>query len=230
VTYPCDKDWETLNAYLDGELRGAERRAFARRLAREPDLATAAAELHAQSESLARMRPVADAGSTVRVRPVAWGGAIAATLALVAFLAMPGADRTDLTSIHETFLRQSFPTSDDALAEAGLSGGGPLPDLSPAGLALVAVREVEGGIAGHYAGRNACRLTLLRLEDGTADGPDALDVWIVGGLRYAVQAEGMKPDRFAAIETYLKAVTGPDGRNADRLAFARQVSETETCV
>ena len=66
MTYPCDEDWETLNAYLDGELRGAERRAFARRLAREPDLATAAAELHAQSESLARMRPVADAGSTVR--------------------------------------------------------------------------------------------------------------------------------------------------------------------
>ena len=225
-----DEDWETLNAYLDGELRGTERHAFARRLAREPDLAAAAAELQAQSESLARMRPVADAGSTVRVRPVAWGGAIAATLAIVAFLAMPGADRTDLTSIHETFLGQSFSTPDDALAEASLDGSDPLPDLSPAGLALVAVREVEGGIAGHYVGRNACRLTVLRLEDGTADGPDAPDVWSVGGRRYAVRAEGMKPDRLAAIETFLKAVTDPDNGNVDRLAFSRHVSTTETCA
>lgn len=227
---PRDQDWETLNAYLDGELSSSEHRAFARRLAREPDLAAAAAELRTQSESLARMRPVADAGSPVWVRPVAWGGAIAATLALIAFLAMPGEDRTDLASIHQTFLKQSFPASGDALAEAGLNGGGPLPDLSPAGLALVAVREVEGGIAGHYAGRNACRLTLLRLDDRTTDGPDAPNVWIVGERRYAVRAEGMKPDRLAAIETYLKAVTGSNGRNADRLAFARQVSETETCA
>ena len=230
MTDPCDVDWETLNAYLDGELRGAERRAFARRLAREPDLAAAAAELQAQSEILARMRPFADAGSTVRVRPVAWGGAIAATLAIVAFLAMSGADRTDLTSIHQTFLEQSFPTPDDAFAEASLDGGDPLPDLSPAGLTLVAVREVEGGIAGHYAGRNACRLTLLRLEDGTADGPDAPDLWAVGGQRYAILAEGMKPDRLAAIETFLKAVTDPSDGNVDRLAFSRQVSETETCA
>ena len=227
---PRDQDWETLNAYLDGELSSSEHRAFARRLAQEPDLAAAAAELRAQSKSLARMRPVADAGSPVWVRPIVWGGAIAATLALIAFLAMPGEDRTDLASIHETFLKQSFPASDDALADAGLNGAGPLPDLSPAGLALVAVREVEGGMVGHYAGRNACRLTLLRLEDRTTDGADAPNVWIVGERRYAVRAEGMEPDRLAAIETYLKAVTGPNGRNADRLAFARQVSETETCA
>ena len=230
MTDPCNEDWEILNAYLDGEVSGREHRAFARRLAREPDLAAAAAELRAQSESLRRMRPVADAGSPVWVRPVAWGGAIAATLALVAFLAMPGADRTDLTSIHETFLKQSFPTSDDALAEVGFNGGGLLPDLSPAGLALVAVREVEGGIAGHYTGRNACRLTLLRLEDGNVDGPDAPDAWVVNGRRYAVRAKGMKSDRLAAIETYLKAVTDPDGDSADRLAFARQVARTATCA
>ena len=40
----------------------------------------------------------------------------------------------------------------------------------------------------------------------------------------------MKPDRLAAIETFLKAVTDPDDRDVDRLAFARQVSETETCA
>lgn len=230
MTDPCDEDWETLNAYLDGELPEAEHRAFARRLAREPDLAAAAAELRAQSETLARMRPVAGIGSPVWVRPAAWGGAVAATLAVALFFAMPRAERTDLTSIHQTFLEQSFPTSNDALAEASVNEGGPLPDLSPAGLTLVAVREIEGGVAGHYAGRNACRLTLLRLEDGNADGPDAPDLWAVGGRRYAILAEGMKPDRLAAIETFLKAATDPDDRNVDRLAFARQVSETETCA
>ena len=230
MTDPCDEDWETLNAYLDGELPEAEQRAFARRLAREPDLAAAAAELRAQSESLARMRPVSGVGSTVRVRPVAWGGAVAATLAVALFLTLPKAERTDVTSIHQTFLQQSFSTSNDVLAEASVNEGGPLPDLSPAGLTLVAMREVEGGIAGHYTGRNACRLTLLRLKDGTADGPDAPNFWTVGGQRYAILAEGMKPDRLAAIETFLKAVTDPSDGNVDRLAFSRQVSETETCA
>ena len=94
----------------------------------------------------------------------------------------------------------------------------------------MAVREVEGGIAGHYTGRNACRLTLLRLEDGNVDGPDAPHAWVVNGRRYAVRAKGMKSDRLAAIETYLKAVTDPDGDSADRLAFARQVARTATCA
>ncbi|WP_099868244.1 hypothetical protein [Pararhizobium haloflavum] len=230
MTDPSDEDWETLNAYLDGELSRPEHRAFARRLSRQPELAAAAARLHAQSESLRKMRPVGDTASPVWVRPLAWSGAIAATLAIAAFLAMPGADRTDLASIHKTFLEQSFLTSGEEPAEARLTRGGPLPDLSPAGLALVAVREVSGGIAGHYAGRNACRLTLLRLEDGYADETDVPDVWIVDGRRYAVQAEGMKPDRLAAIEAYLKAVTDPEHRNMDRLAFARQVAKTETCA
>lgn len=94
----------------------------------------------------------------------------------------------------------------------------------------MAVREVPDGIAGHYVGRNTCRLTLLSLEMDERSEPDPPGVWVVGGRHYAVRAEGMKPDRLAAIETYLRAVRDPEGGGADRLAFARQISETETCA
>lgn len=104
-----DDDWETLNAYLDGELPEPERRAFIRRLARDRVLVAAAADLRAQSESLRRMQPVSHTGPPAWIRPAAWAGSIAALLIVVAILIVPGTDGTDLISIHESFLDQSFP-------------------------------------------------------------------------------------------------------------------------
>ena len=230
MTDPSDQDWERLSAYLDGELPETERRAFARRMSREPELAAAAAELRAQSDSLRRIFPVARAERPAWIRPAAWSGAFAAALATATFFAMPHADPIDLGSLHATFLDQRFPGATQSPTKADFAQGGLLPDLSPAGLTLVAVREVKGGVAGHYAGRNACRLTLLSVADDAAEDIDAPDVWAVHGQLYAVRAAGMDADRLAAIETYLKALTDPAQDRPDRVAFARQVLKTRTCA
>ncbi|MCQ0970112.1 hypothetical protein MLD63_06690 [Paracoccus sp. TK19116] len=227
---PSDQDWERLSAYLDGELPETERRAFARRMACEPELAAAAVELRAQSDSLRRIYPVARAVRPAWIRPAAWSGALAAALAIATFFAIPDAAPTDLGSIHATFLEQRFPSATQSPTKADFAQGGLLPDLSPVGLTLVAVREVKGGAAGHYAGRNACRLTLLSVTDAAAEDINAPDVWAVHGQLYAVKAAGMDADRLAAIEAYLKAVKDPAKDRPDRMAFARQVLKTRTCA
>ena len=53
-----DKDWEALSAYHDGELSAPARAALEARLAQEPALARALAEITGLSDGLRRLHPV----------------------------------------------------------------------------------------------------------------------------------------------------------------------------
>ncbi len=70
------RDWELLSEWVDGALGGEERVAFERRLANEPELASAARQLRALSSAAAGLAPSAEdtlAAGKVSTSPHAWG-------------------------------------------------------------------------------------------------------------------------------------------------------------
>lgn len=190
--------WETLNAYVDGELPAAEAAEVARALARDRTLADRVA-------SLARLKAATQ--DTVRApdgavelalpapqgrhwRPLAGAASLllAAAIGLAASFgswqdAPPPAWVIEARTTHDAWIPPQEPPSPGpggvvlvALGAAGVGGHlkAYLPDLSSARLTLTHLESLtlpRGGGAtlhGGYRGTRGCKVSLLILSDGRA--------------------------------------------------------------
>ncbi len=237
MTEMNDRDWMLLGAYLDDELGSKEQAELARRLEREPSLARVLNEMRGLKHDLGALRPTGDAAN-LRDAPIGrWrrrgaqvggltgrlagglGISLAAGLAAVALLGVDPFDRSPSASeIHASFLARETASLTEAPRAAALSPQAGLPDLELAGLALMAEREIGGIKAGHYVGRNGCRLTLFVADAPIhEDDPALMQVaWRDGATHHLMVARAMDPRRFASIAAYLRA--GAGSRNAPVLA------------
>ncbi|TBN38600.1 hypothetical protein EYE42_11875 [Paracoccus subflavus] len=229
-----ETDWQLLNAYHDDELPPVERSAFERRLKEEPALDAELQELRAQSAKLKSLRPrLAAANDPVQPRRrLIWTGigALAASLALAFYLgAGIGADPSP-AAIHAEFTAASQGDDNMPSVASGQQGAG-LPDLTVAGLVLVATRSVGKTEAAHYAGPNGCRATLL-ISDGDLDAPGQTVLqfaeWAASDRNYMLLSEGMDQKRFGLIVDYLRGHTS--GSPDTVVALQEAIGETRTCT
>lgn len=253
MTRLSETDWAELNAYADGELAGPAREALARRLAHDPELARALAEVHAAKAAVSLIRPPGTTPAEPRrLTPraghrLALAASVAVVLALGAlywFTDPHGDWRAAPAALHQSFSAGAY-----ALPETGrvpvisTAGIGDLRavDLSASRLTLVDVRSLDRDgrdiVAMHYRGRNGCRVTLVALsarpdEAAPVPGGDGLAAaWTVGGIHYALLAGGMDRSRFDAIEAYARAETRRVApRDELRLAMRSATAEAQPCA
>jgi len=200
MTTPDDREWQALNAYVDGELSAAERARIARAIADRPDLARQVSVLtalkHAAGEALApdedhggngmpdppvngrRLpRPLLAVAGVVLLAIIATSGWL-----LVQMLVPAGGDRlTRAWAVHDR-LAAAAPAESRELALRLVASQAALridvlpADLSAARLTVGAVERLHDAdgralLAIGYRGTRGCRLTLL-IRTGT-QGPDA---------------------------------------------------------
>jgi anti-sigma factor RsiW len=223
-----EPDFETLSAYVDGELAPAERESFERQLARDERLARRVEALVAMKQGVAALggdivvlqmparRPswriagwAAAAAAICMMAAVAWYGHAPASADVVA-----GA-----VAAHDGWSEAAgLPASSseiDALA---------WPDLAAAGLKLVAVRpdiaidRVRAAQA-VYAGQHGCRLSLFALKEAGPSEPFHLSstgdlqtaVWTVGTAHYIAVARRLNARRFAVLAGAMQAMPSRKG-------------------
>lgn len=227
MTEMSDQDMILLGAYLDDELDPVERAAFERRLGREPSLALAHEDLADLKKDLRALRPMRDTAPprAVSIRQWATAGALAAGLAVAALLGVGQVDRKpSATEIHAGFLADATASIGDEMQNASVSPSAELPDLGVAGLTLVAERRIGRVRAGHYVGRNGCRLTLLVGEASIDPDPASMQAaWRSGATPHVLVARDMDHRRFETITAYLRDGIGTGGETilASRLEDAR---------
>ena len=234
-----ESDWALLNAYVDGELPRHEASKLAARLETEPALSAEYERLRGLKGDLSSL----GAGRFRRrpwTTPVAAVAAAAACLLLLGWIGVadgPWWQPQPLTveAIHRDF---AVETADVApLPSAGASFAGiRAPDLSSSNLTLVALRrlgaEGEEGAAWHYRGRRGCRITLVAGPVAAEAGRFALARrWRAGGTDVAIVAEGMDPDRFAAIADLAEARTrGTEDGEKLRVAVVERTASAAPCA
>lgn len=192
MTPLSDPDWERVNAFHDGALAPDEARDFAARLAAEPALAAALADVEGLARGLSGLRPAlaevvvpprsgSRSGSSVLPRVVArragrtarrWGigasvsasvaAGLAACLALAVFLGGVARGPERLLDIHTTYVAQQFDVTRSAALYIRAPATPEQPDLTGGNLTPVALRGFGDGTVAHYAGRNGCRLSYFR--------------------------------------------------------------------
>lgn len=177
-------NWETLNAYVDGELSSQEAAEVANAVARDPHLAEHVAMLTSLKAAVAnaippREREVAYRPTVVR-RVIPWAAMVAA-LTFIALLlvvldwnnrmASPGSRIELAESMHQDWLmsrQQETRTHQGQLLKTRLDElrlDAYIPDLSPVQLAYSGVRRVpaQGGEGLHvgYLGPSGCTVSLV---------------------------------------------------------------------
>lgn len=212
-----DTDLELLGAYQDGELDKHEMRQVQKRLAREPALVAALAEIREISEALRALRPL-PAKPLHAGFPARRFYPFAATF--VAFALLTGAIFYSLVQDrvrspeqwHQEFLTRTYPSPLANTITPVSQWLGREPDLSAANLKLVDMaigREKEVYL--HYSGENGCRLTFggLSRKPELPEGDDRLLVegWEADGVYYALLAAGMDRGKFAAVYRLLREWT-----------------------
>lgn len=238
------RDWTLLNAYADGELEPAEMEMFSARLRQEPGLA---AELHrilALKTGLAGLHATAgrSSGCAPASRRRAATIALAASLLIACLIGLSVSDRsttadggqTDIVlALHSEFSRISYPA---AIAAGAPAGDIEPPDLSGSNLRIVDSRRgaspAAGAVGYHYRGPRGCRVTLVVGSSLQLPAQAALARrWTVGDRTLVLIADGMDPQRFAAIAAYAESAT----RNAHpgddlRLALEERTAAARPCV
>lgn len=240
-----EKDWELINAYHDGELGDAERRALQSRLASEPLLEEALRDVSSVSASLGALRPDTqqissmqpDTPANQNTRPTRWlvGGAVAAAIALAVAVGPQLFKAPSAFDIHADFAAQSFAI--DAAEVRSVAAGQSLnaPDLATANLTPVATRQLEDGHVTHYAGRNRCRLSYFR---GTFDptkqnamSDRQVAVWSSpNNMWHMIVATGMDQEKFDAIAAYLKLTTRQQSSDQMMATLAETTANADRCV
>lgn len=229
--------WETLNAYVDGELAPDERRAVTDAARADPAVAARLATL-ARLKGTAR---VALAHQPRRSRPIAWRGGLgwaSAAAVLACGLALLVARAPDASTDPAVAAFEAWsgtapgpagavaavpaaidPPAIDSPATASLA-----PDLGGAGLTLVGRIATRHGRMTAYVGMHGCRLALWEaaseVDAERAETGSGVRVvrWAVGGRRFAVLSRGMDAGRFARIAAAIEAFTR--ARDPDRLRVA----------
>ncbi len=191
-------DWQTLNAYVDGELSAAEAAEVARALADDRALAGRVASLTRLKATVQDM--VQDMGEAAEItlpaprhwRPAALAASLALALALglaASFVPWQGSDRPAWV-VQARASHEAWNMDEDRPGAAPVAGGvvlaalgqlGPdgylkayLPDLSAARLTLTRLATVSlldgrgEALQAGYRGTRGCKVSLLILADGTA--------------------------------------------------------------
>ncbi|MCP1557073.1 MULTISPECIES: anti-sigma factor family protein [Methylobacteriaceae] len=231
--------WETLNAYVDGELDAQDRRTVAETLARDPVLAARVATLTRLKQGV--KREVKAAAVPPRRAPIArasLGWACAAALVVLVgtgWLALSSRAPTDPARAAFTAWSSAGSPSNDVRLAGGLNGF-PL-DLGAAGFRLVYVSEGNssvGRLAG-YEGRHGCRLAVWsgpsRAQAGLeiAQGSGGLRVarWDSGRRRFVLLSETVPAERFALLAEAAALLTEPNETDRLRLALDRATGLSE---
>ncbi|MBD13519.1 MAG: hypothetical protein CMN18_12475 [Roseovarius sp.] len=234
-----ERDSELVNAYHDGELGDAERRALETRIASEPLLEEALRDVSNISDSLGALRPATlqilslqpEVPANQNTRPARWliGGAVAAAIALAVAVGPQGFKAPSAFDIHADFAAQPFAIETTDLRAVAVGQDFDAPDLAGANLTVVAMQNLDDGLAVHYAGRNACRLSYFRgvvaLAEQSPGTEHQVAAWSTSNdVRHMIVATGMDQDKFDAIAAYLKLTTRQ--QDADQML----ASLTETAV
>lgn len=213
-----EKDWELINAYHDGELGKAERRAVERRLKAEPSLDAALNDIAGISRSLGSLRPAApvqtDTPANDNRRSVIGltAGILAATVAIAAMLGPRFLAEPSVFDLHGEFASQTYAVDGNDMRSVSALSDVNAPDLSAANLTPVTFKETEEGSIAHYAGLNGCRLSYFRgsfdqSREARANGEEIAAWSTDDGVGHMIVATGMDQQRFDAIASYLKLQT-----------------------
>jgi len=236
--HPPD-DWDTLNAFADGELAPADQRAVAERLAGSPeaaerlrDIIRLKQELRALPADDAPPLPALSAPSRPRWRQVAAIAAalvIAITVALAPMLLWRDTSGSFLAAslaAHEQFATSAPPPTAPSITPAAA-----LPvasELSRLGLEPIwQATSATGQIRIGFVGARGCRLSLhVSPQAEPAPAPDqaasTLAGWNAGGRGYLLIASGMPPARFEMIAGFIKALTSEPANTVEPLRTALQ--------
>lgn len=225
-----------LNALVDGELAPAEHAAAAARLAGDREFARAYATLTRLKAGIAEIAEdreldirLAPPASRRRIAAVGIPAALAAAVALVAFMPM-------FVSGPEAPSAAIAPAKD--VIAVAFAVDPVIPDLSPAGLQLartvVSTNAGAQALVATYIGPRGCRLELwvsnASASAKSANGTDRRS-WRVGGLAYELIAYGMPSARFEkvaeAAEKATRATVLPE--DVDQRLIEARVS-TAPCV
>lgn len=230
-TYP---DFESLSAYVDGELAPERAAEIADLAARDRSVAQQLARLHALKASVSGLggrtgpapAPREVCGRLHGARVVAALAAclvmLAAGIALFAFAVFDGERRSpalvaDAVALHDDWLK----TGSGPLAPAAMPPGQRASLLAASGLIQVhhdAAARLGAFAASHsgFVGANGCRLSLFEVPVSEADaaaepmvGDDALHVasWQTADTRFIAIARDMNKTRFAVVTEALRNST-----------------------
>ena len=220
--------WDRLNAYVDGELDPQARAAVAAEIARDRELAAAAATLThlkaATGDAFADAPEIrVRAGAPPRMRrPVtiaAMAAGVCAAVAIAWFAAAPSTpEGLDVAvSRHASWVAGDGAGPVDSRAAPLLVGLArldrpvELPDLRDAGLQIVRIAVIDEtaaapGLHVAYLGSRGCRVSLIVTKADSRQEPvrlqrgdTAINRWAADGLAYTLMSSGMPPERFALI-------------------------------
>ena len=218
--------WETLNAYVDGELDAQSRHEVAETLALDPVLAARVATLTRlkQGVKAAVVRP---RRAPIARAPVGWACAAAlAVLVGTGWLVTSSPPPADPARAAFTAWNAAGSPANDVRLVGGLRGF-PL-DLGAAGFRLVYLSPDDGsaGRLAGYEGRHGCRLALwsgpapvqagLEIARGSRDL--RLARWDSDGRHYVLLSKTVPAERFALLAEAAVLLTAPN--MTDRLHIA----------
>ncbi|RUT32788.1 hypothetical protein EMQ25_06495 [Arsenicitalea aurantiaca] len=246
-------DFETLSAYVDGELDAATAAALASRIAADSNLARQVAEIHGLKAAVSglghgetpRALPARPRRPRPALRHLAAAAAVVLTLGIAAVGgqfwrdAAPSQERVLLEAIlaehdgwrlsinEESALRPAVAPGQQLLADAGL-----VQIHGSFGLELAGVTASHRG----YAGPRGCRLSVFELSaplDPAAleavaegDGAPLVHAWQAGGAGFVAVARNMDPLRFDALSAALEAASA----RGDRVEIAAIEIPRTPCI
>lgn len=240
-----EKDWELVNAYHDGELGDAERRAFGSRLASEPLLAEALRDVSSVSASLGALRPDAlqrsptppRAPANRNTQPKRWliGGAVAAAVALAVAVGPQVFKAPSAFDMHADLAAHSFAVEPGDMRTIAIAQSVNAPDLAGANLTAVAMQDMDDGHVTHYAGRNGCRLTYFRGAHFSGKQSPSAEMQVAewsttDNIRHMIVATGMDQDKFNAIAAYLMLTTRDQANEQMMASLAETTATAARCV
>ncbi|MGE7469970.1 anti-sigma factor family protein [Bosea sp. NPDC003192] len=231
-------DWETLNAFADGELAPVEQRVLAERLATSPETAERLRSIVRLKQGLrglpADVAPPLPSLSTAPRQRWHRAAAIAAALVIAAAVAFtPILLRRDAS---DAFLSASMAAHEQfasapAQPAAIVAPAAALPvanELSRLGLQPVwQTASASGEVRIGFIGARGCRLSLhVSSHDEPAPAPAQADAaltgWNAGGRGYLLIATGMPQARFEMIAGFIKALTSEPADKVEPLRTALQ--------
>jgi anti-sigma factor RsiW len=231
-----DVEWETLNAYVDGELTPAETAQVAEQLAQDPGLARRVAELSRLKSTLFDLRQPCP--EPIRLKPAGYRrrGLVAALFLFMALFS--GWQLFEERALPPDLVAQAVVAHNGWLSgghaeKAGASGellksslkrlqlDAYVPDLSRAGLSYDGIRPVsfqsQKGLHVGYRGPHGCRVSLVVFKDDSRRSGKAIDTfayggyqiygWQVRGAAYYLLAPRMDPQRLQQIARVVQRMT-----------------------